>query len=554
MPAAASGERSKRKRPSNTDKSTKRRRSSASSDESEDPNAKILSMEQGILESKKNYNDITVLLSTMDEFRSGNPEGMLAAVALCRIFVRLLAQGALIPKKTLSEKDLVVVGWLKEQFGEYKARLLNILKDEDLALTGLTLCMRTLKAEGEFLYDKEEYTFPRAFIRDIVSTVFLTDNEDLVAAYVEEYAEQFDDIRYYTFNSIKYAVENLSANKIPNGLFDRVFSLLSALDGVPESAEELEDFYIPRPKKKTHSLRNVNQHKKQGQDAWLALMTLVDGKEERKQLLDIISTVVAPWFTKPELLSDFLTNSYNAGGSMSLLALSGVFYLIQERNLDYPSFYSKLYSLLDRDILHSKHRSRFFRLLDSFLGSTHLPAALVASFIKRLARLALNAPPSAIVFVTPWIYNLLKRHPSCTFMIHRETRDPEIKKHISEHGAEDPFLPDETDPMETQAMESCLWELVQLQSHYHPNVATISKIISEQFTKQSYNMEDFLDHSYATLLEAEISKDVKKAPVVEFHIPKKVFMPHDDAEQPEQDSLLVKLWDFGGAVQETQVA
>lgn len=294
-------------------------------------------------------------------------------------------------------------------------------------------------------------------------------------------------------------MENLSANKIPNGLFDRVFSLLSALDGVPESAEELEDFYIPRPKKKTHSLRNVNQHKKQGQDAWLALMTLVDGKEERKQLLDIISTVVAPWFTKPELLSDFLTNSYNAGGSMSLLALSGVFYLIQERNLDYPSFYSKLYSLLDRDILHSKHRSRFFRLLDSFLGSTHLPAALVASFIKRLARLALNAPPSAIVFVTPWIYNLLKRHPSCTFMIHRETRDPEIKKHISEHGAEDPFLPDETDPMETQAMESCLWELVQLQSHYHPNVATISKIISEQFTKQSYNMEDFLDHSYATV-------------------------------------------------------
>ena len=84
-------------------------------------------------------------------------------------------------------------------------------------------------------------------------------------------------------------------------------------------------------------------------------------------------------------------------------------------------------------------------------------------------------------------------------MIHREIRDPEVKKHIEEHGAEDPFLPDETDPIHTQAIDSCLWELVQLQSHYHPNVATISKIISEQFTKQSYNMEDFLDHSYATV-------------------------------------------------------
>ncbi|KAI5466244.1 CBF/Mak21 family-domain-containing protein [Mariannaea sp. PMI_226] len=551
MPASSE----KRKRSSATEKPTKRRRASSSSsnDESEDPNAKILLMEQGILESRKNYNDITVLLSTVDEFSSGKPDGMLAAVALCRIFVRLLAQGALTPKKGLSEKELVVVNWLKDQFAEYKTKLLSILKDEDLATTALTLSMRSLKAEGEHLYTKDEYMFPRAFLREIMATLLASDNSEVVQAFVEEYAEQFDDIRYYTFNSVKYVVDSLPDKHVPAGLFDEIFSLLSALDGVPESAEELEDFYVPKPKKKTHSLRNVNQHKKQGQEAWLALMSLVRGKDQRKQLLEVISTVIAPWFTQPELLSDFLTSSYETGGSMSLLALSGVFYLIQERNLDYPSFYHKLYSLLDRDILHSKYRSRFFRLLDTFLGSTHLPAALVASFIKRLARLALNAPPSAIVFVTPWIYNLLKRHPSCTFMIHRETRDPEIKKHTKEHGAEDPFLADETDPMATNAIDSCLWELVQLQSHYHPNIATISKIISEQFTKQSYNMEDFLDHSYATLLEGEMSKEVKKGPVIEFQIPKKVFLPHDGPE-PEQDNLFVRLWDFGGAGQGTEVA
>ncbi|KAG5993585.1 hypothetical protein E4U43_003463 [Claviceps pusilla] len=95
-------------------------------------------------------------------------------------------------------------------------------------------------------------------------------------------------------------------------------------------------------------------------------------------------------------------------------------------------------------------------------------------------------------------------------------------------------------------MESCLWEIVQLQSHYHPNIATISKIVSEQFTKQSYNMEDFLDHSYASLLEAELGKDVKKAPVIEFQIPKRIFLPQDDPTSAP-DSLLVKLWDFGAA-------
>ncbi|KAM0238838.1 hypothetical protein ACHAP5_008581 [Fusarium lateritium] len=547
MAKAASAERVKRKRPSTHEQPTKRRRSSTSSNESEDPNAKIILMEQGILESRKNYNDITVLLSTANDFKNESPESMLATVALCRIFLRLLAQGSLIAKKTLSEKDLVVVGWLKGQFGEFKKTLVTLLRDEELAPTALTLCMRTLKAEGEFLYDKDEYTFPRAFLRDIVAALFESENEDVIKAYIEEFVEQYDDIRYFTFNSVKHVIKQDEEEEDPSPeLFDRCFALLSALDGVPESADQLEDFYVPKPKKKTHPLRNVNQHKKQGQEAWLALMTLVDEDRSRKRILDVISTVIAPWFTKPELLSDFLTDCYNGGGSMSLLALSGVFYLISERNLDYPSFYSKLYSLLDRDILHSKHRSRFFRLLDSFLGSTHLPAALVASFIKRLARLALNAPPGAIVFVTPWIYNLLKRHPTCTFMIHREVQDPEAKKHIDEHGAEDPFLPEETDPMQTQAIDSCLWELVQLQSHYHPNVATITKIISDQFTKQSYNIEDFLDHSYATLFEAEMTKDVKKAPVIEFQIPKKVFTPNEVDGAGEPDSLVVKLWDFGG--------
>lgn len=41
-----------------------------------------------------------------------------------------------------------------------------------------------------------------------------------------------------------------------------------------------------------------------------------------------------------------------------------------------------------------------------------------------------------------------------------------------------------------------------------------------------------------------MAKDIKKAPVVEFQIPKRVFLPQDEpAANP--DSLLVKLWDFG---------
>lgn len=204
MPSAPTGERPKRKRVVAGEAPKKRRRST--SEESEDPNARILMMEQGILESKKNYNDITILLSTVAEFKTGNPESMLAAVALCRIFVRLLAQGSLIQKKTLSEKDTVVVGWLKDQFSQYKTALLSLLREEEVATTVLTLCMRVLKAEGEFIYDKEEYAFPKPFLEGIVRVIILSDNEEVRRAYIEEYAEEYDDIRYYTFSSAKYVM------------------------------------------------------------------------------------------------------------------------------------------------------------------------------------------------------------------------------------------------------------------------------------------------------------------------------------------------------------
>lgn len=85
---------------------------------------------------------------------------------------------------------------------------------------------------------------------------------------------------------------------------------------------------------------------------------------------------------------------------------------------DYPNFFLKLYRLLSPQVMHVRYRPRFLRMLVTFLSSTHLPIALVASFIKRLARLCLTAPPAAIVSIIPFIYNLLKNHPACMILIH----------------------------------------------------------------------------------------------------------------------------------------
>lgn len=561
MPAAVGGRKaSKRKRPDTNEPPKKRARShSSSSDRSQaegdgdndDHKSKILLLETSILESKRNYNNITTLLHVARDQDKDEDGALLATVALCRVFIRLLAAGSLLRKNNSAEKDVILVHWLRDRLAEYNEVLLSFLTSDDHALTALTLSMRLLKAHGQYPYrEGDDHSFPKVLLRDIVAALCRPGADPVRREFVEKFVDEYDDIRLYTFKAIqdKLAEQSTRSGSTSGSAsevsFEAVFELLSSIEGVPQSRDELVDFYIEPPRKqKGHELFSVSKHKKAAQDAWLALMGRDMTTDQRKRLLDIMSEIIAPWFTKPELLMDFLTDCYNSGGSMSLLALSGVFYLIQERNLDYPAFYTKLYSLLDPDILHSKHRSRFFRLLDIFLASSHLPAAIVASFIKRLARLSLNAPPSAIVTIIPWMYNLFKKHPTTTFMMHRVPRAEEEKEKLATEGMNDPFDPDVQDPMETRAIDSCIWEVVQLQAHYHPNVATIAKIVSEQFTKQFYNMEDFLDHSYASLLEAEMGKNIRKAPVVEYQIPKKIFLAHNRGSQAE-DSLHAKLWDF----------
>lgn len=345
-------------------------------------------------------------------------------------------------------------------------------------------------------------------------------------------------------------ISDYAETKRSSEVLDVLISMLSECDNVPGPEHKFESFYT-KSSKQNKKLLSVNSHKKRAQDAWLAILQNNLSHPQRKTLLRNMVHTIEPWFNRPELLMDFLTDSYNVGGATSLLALSGLFHLIQEKNLDYPQFYHKLYSLLDADLLHSKHRSRFFRLMNIFLSSTHLPAALIASFIKRLSRLALNAPPTAIVVIVPFIYNLLKNHPTCTFMLHRVVRDEQTKATLEAEGMDDPFDVNEPDPTRTNAIESSLWEIETLQSHYHPNVAAIARIISEQFTKQAYNLEDFLDYTYQGMLQAELGtedKPFKRVPVVEYHIPKRIFtdrlLEEDGGQDTAPGSFMRNLWNF----------
>ncbi|KAF2096929.1 CBF-domain-containing protein [Rhizodiscina lignyota] len=516
--------------------------SSKRSTKRKDVENEIKRLEAGILESRRNYNNIAELVS-IAKVDGDSDTSISASVALCRVFSLLMAGGSMTKSRTTAESELVIIKWLRSQYAEYTETLLNLLshREPQRHEIAVELLMRLTKEESAHLSNQGDQvwklgTFANAMRQMLESS---TSPNPALDCFTRSYLVEYDDIRYWTFGAITTVINNLAiAEDATEHALSNPLALLLALEPPTESGAVLSKFHGQAPENPKHGVYSLIAHKNEAQKAWLAVLQADLTKEQRKEILLSMTQRVVPWFIKVDLLMDFLTSSFDEGGATSLLALSGLFTMIQERNLDYPAFYAKLYSLLDGGILHSKHRSRFFRLLDTFMESSHLPAQLVASFIKRLSRLSLQAPPAGIVMVVPWIYNMFKKHPQCTYMVHRETHDPDDKESLEAEGMDDPFDMNEPDPMMTNAIESSLWEIVTLQSHYHPNVATLAKIISEQFTKQSYNLEDFLDHSYNSLIEAELGKELKKAPVVEWQIPKRIFLV-DDADAPNNFGILL---------------
>ncbi|THH30727.1 hypothetical protein EUX98_g3468 [Antrodiella citrinella] len=162
-----------------------------------------------------------------------------------------------------------------------------------------------------------------------------------------------------------------------------------------------------------------------------------------------------------------------------------------------------------------------------------VPQFHVPSFVKRLARLSLSAPPSAIVMIIPFTYNILKKHPSLMVLIHRD-----------EEGFEhDPFDETEVNPTKTRALESSLWELYTHRHHYHSAVSTLAKIFTEAFTKPNYALEDFLDHTYATLFDTEVKRRVKKEPALATEPSHHTWFQKPNSDTPQVD-LVEDLWSF----------
>lgn len=445
--------------------------------------------------------DINRVLSTVENFdklndwqvelkKTKNEDKFYKLIsALVKFFGKTGKFGLLSPGKSSAEKK--IAEYLEAEISKFWVSIMNSFSLSPEIATSAALKILLLRgkyAQADILPE---------FVDLLSHAAHSTAAIDELSSQIIEY----DDLRFLFFTAIQQ-IEDREAltNLVP---------VMCQFEKTVQTDRDLNNIYYAKHlmpfENKTAALKYRNAH----QAGWLHTLQRANFSPSLiKEVLTVMHARIIPNFNKPQLLMDFIVDAYEHGGAISLLSLNAIFVLIQYHQLDYPQFFTKLYELLeDGSLLASAHRARFLRLLDLFLTSSHLPGTIPASILKRLGRLCLFAPPGAIVAIIPFVYNQIKRHSTLMVMIHR----PDVQSEST-----DPFNNSEKDPLLTNALDSSLWELQTLTSHYHPNVAAIAKIYSQPMRKPHYNLEHFLSHSYETLYNTEARRKRDREPDLEF--------------------------------------
>lgn len=364
--------------------------------------------------------------------------------------------------------------------------------------------------------------------KDILNNVVLSciSNKHQSRSVIARYQEHllYVDVKFYFLKQLSKIVGVAVKNEKVNDVFtENVLRFLEAIsmDCVEEKQENsLKSFLCNNLQTGESSFKlGRDEMKNYFSSCWLQILKCRINLDQFKRVLLILDDKVLPYMSKPLLMTDFLMTSYNVGGSISLLALSGVFTLISKYNLEYPEFYAKLYKLFTPELLHVKYKARFFHLANIFLSSSHLPAYLVAAFIKKMSRLCLTAPSPVIPMVIRFIHNLIHRHPSLATMIDSSTTDM----------IDDTFDNEEQDPAKCGAINSSLWEISSLQDHVLPQVSSVAKdLIEKGLRVMELDVESHLETNYEDLFEKETKKKIFDAVPVNWEMPDGLKMPKDD--------------------------
>lgn len=332
-------------------------------------------------------------------------------------------------------------------------------------------------------------------------------------------------------------------------------------------------------RRRVQDIISLTAYQKLFSKVWIHALSLPMNLSMHKTLLKHIADHVLIRLHNPLLLADYLTQCYNLGGIVAVLALESLFTLILQHNLDYPRFFESLYSLCTVRIFNAKYGMKFMKLLHQSLRSTNIPAYLVAAFIKRLAGLALQVSAPRVSFCIAQIAWLLRAHRASQVLVHRKSKKDaaatdddaavEEKDYANSNSnlvATVPstgFVLEQDDNLEHGgALQSSLWELEALENHYLYDVAQLATSLRDPMSTSVGNVpivvEQYIDEgisTYQELIDADLNRRPKRNAAMAFRPPTALFVgqtSHASADANINKHLTAPPTTYAGKLQAQQ--
>ncbi|XP_045527665.1 nucleolar complex protein 4 homolog A [Pieris brassicae] len=452
--------------------------------------AQLRTKANDFLNSRKNANNLADIIQLF-EAETENFTSVLLAIEV--IFTELLKRGDLVqvvvPLKPADQSpEAQYKKWLNECYETALTHALQCVKKGKITsrLQALVTLCKLMQAEGNYpLEPMNGFCFPSVRLKNIFNV--LLDSEIPMSAPITRFQEftEYRDVQQFGLK----VLTTLAYRKSPTHVF--IQNYLELLD-------KLLALEIPTEVKKTKGKEDDKEDKvlcssngKQFQFSPVSCKRYAnccwgfacqwslceDPKTHRRALMLLVERLMG-LLNKPQLATDMLCDSLDAGGPISMLGLQGVLELVRHHNISYPDIYDRLYAMFEPEMFATRYKKRLMHLADIFLSSTHLPESLVAAFAKRISRLALVASPDDARSLLQIVANLLLRHPALKRMICSED-SPAIMSN-------DPYVMEETGASRSRALGSSLWEVRALCRHWAPEVTSAAtRVLASHDARES---------------------------------------------------------------------
>ncbi|ORX82922.1 CBF-domain-containing protein [Anaeromyces robustus] len=237
-------------------------------------------------------------------------------------------------------------------------------------------------------------------------------------------------------------------------------------------------------------------------------------------------------------INTLFTISHIGTFNISIQALMLIFQVSLSRQSISDRYYRSLYmTLLDHRLFSSSKHAMYLNLLYKSLREDN-SLIRIKSFIKRILQVCTFHKVPFICGSLYLISEIIKQKPGLLVMItqpEENDSDEEEFKDVSEDEEESDSSEKENkvseenntkeiksskkydgkkrDPLYTNVDNSCLWELTQFTSHYHPTVALyVQTLLSGKFIEfpKSINYDPLQNHTLSRFLDRFIYKNPKK--------------------------------------------